>query len=160
MQEYQLMRCQHTQTNQLWIGSKKLWGKAPQDLVININRSFTNPITGEPMKWHRQVQIDDENLDVTFVENIKNSQENHTQQFNNVNTNVSRYSLYGVVNHQGVGAGSGHYINHVLNDTTNQQHRNFKWIKTNSTLVMPHNNFREISTDVTACWFRLNDVNN
>ena len=178
--QYSVGTCGHTNSNQLWVGSSKLWGKPSQDLIVNINRAYYNPITGAASKRNRHINIRSQKLKLSFVthenDNVQNDDENdndsnddendndnnvteqHLQQFENCNTKEYQYSLYGVVNHEGIVAGSGHYVNHILNDSEGKQHQGYQWIYTNSTTVIPHNNFPSLSKNVTTCWFSL-DVN-
>lgn len=154
--QYGVFTCDHAQSPQLWCGDSKLWGKPPVDLAINIIRTFKNPITGTIMKRDRHVNINNLSLSLRFASNIKNVAETPTMQFANCETQLCRYSLYGVANHQG-NASSGHYTNHILNDS--QQSSKNKWVHTNSLRVVYHNDDTRISDHVTTCWF-TRDINN
>lgn len=166
--DYAFIKCKHSNNNQIWIGSQKMWGKSPLDLMVHILRIFINPITGTFNKDDRNVSVNNHKLLLSFVQNSKNvnsvdeakanldeakSNTNNLQrQFADVETLESSYKLYGVANHQG-GAHSGHYTNHILNDSKGNLQG--KWIHTNSLSVIPHNRDASISANVVSCWFHL-----
>lgn len=154
--QYAVTTCDHAQSAQLWYGCRKLWGKPPRDLALNIVRTFQNPITGTTMKRHRHININNLSVSLRFGCNIKNGAETPSEQFKNFETQLSKYSLYGVANHEGI-ASSGHYTNHILNDSEDSPKN--KWVHTDSLRVIYHNDDNRISENVTTCWF-TRDLNN